>query len=118
MVRGYLTSKHINSGQANTVQCKLDLIQARMLVEKFSGTQANRPSVTVSAIGLAGRGVAHETKTEMAGDCSRRLAPGIRHGIVVVATRPDHRRIVAEDPTWDDGERSGGDSGRTRHDPC
>src|SRR6516225_2845086 len=67
-----------------------------------------------SAIGLAGKGGAHETKTEMAGDCSRRLAAGIRHGIIVVATRPDHRRIVAEDPNWHDGGRSRGNPGRTR----
>ena len=65
------------------------------------------------AIGLAGKGGAHETKTEMAGDCTRRLAAGIRHGTIVVATRPDHRRIVAEDPNWDDGGGSGENSGRT-----
>src|SRR6516164_4276028 len=67
------------------------------------------------AIGLAGEGGAHETKTEMAGDCPRRLAAGTRHGIIVVATRPDHRRIVAEDPNWHDGEGSGGNSGWSRH---
>ena len=67
-----------------------------------------RTSLTVSAIGLAGKGGAHETKTEMAGDCSRRLAAGIRHGTIVVAPRPDHRRIVAEDPNGDDGGGSGG----------
>ena len=46
-----------------------------------------RVFLTVSAIGLAGKGGAHETKTEMAGDCSRGLAAGIRHGIISVATR-------------------------------
>jgi hypothetical protein len=70
----------------------------------------------VCVIGLAGKGGAHETKTEMAGDCSRCLAAGIRHGIIVVATRPDHRRIVAEDPNWHDGGGSGGNTGWTRHD--
>src|SRR6516165_11894988 len=62
-----------------------------------------QPSLTACVIGLAGKGRAHETKTEMAGDCSRRLGAGIRHGIIVVATRPDHRRIVQEDSHWNEG---------------
>jgi hypothetical protein len=63
--------------------------------------ESMRVSLIACAIGLACNGEAHETKTEMAGDCARRLAAGIRHGIIVVATRPDHRRIVAHDPKID-----------------
>src|SRR5262249_22762840 len=97
------------------VAWKLNLIREALLVEKSSGAQANGPSLIACVIGLSGE--AHETKTEMAGDCSRHLAAGIRHSIILVATRPDHRRIVAEDPNWHDGARSGGDSRRTRHEP-
>ena len=68
-------------------------------------------------IGLAGKGGAHETKTEMAADYPRPLAAGIRHGIIVVAARPDHRRIVAEDPNWHDGGGSGGNPGKARYEP-
>src|SRR5262245_14431533 len=48
---------------------------------KYSGqcAQPNQPSLNVSAIGLAGEGTTNETKTEMAGDCSRHLAAEIRH---------------------------------------
>ena len=63
--------------------------------------ESMRVSLIACAIGLACNGEAHETKTEMAGDCARRLAAGIRHSIILVATRPDHRRIVAHDPKID-----------------
>ena len=83
--------KAINSGQANVLAYKLDLIREAILVEKPSGARANRPFLTASAIGLAGKGVAHETKTEMAGPGSCHPGSGAGHGIFLVAPRQDYR---------------------------
>jgi hypothetical protein len=44
---------HLNFGQANAVAFKLDLIGQAKFVERFSGSRANRPLLTASAIGLA-----------------------------------------------------------------